>query len=584
MTSSTRRWGLTDPLSNALPTDKELEMTETLLKELRAQGNFEAPEATEKRKQVLKHFQEVTLAFVRLVGQQKGLPASSLDDAGGMISTFGSYRLGVFGPGSDIDTLVVAPKHVTREDFFKHFPSLLAEKSPKDAIEESAPVPNAAVPIIKFKYSGISIDLIFVSLSLSSIPENLDLKEMKILRGLTEADSKSLNGTRVTDEILTLVPQVKTFRLALRAIKMWAQARAVYGNVIGFPGGVAWAMMVARICQCYPMATASTVVLKFFTLMAGWPWPRPVQLKEIEEGPFNFRTWNPMIYGSDKNHLMPVITPAYPSMCATHNITLSTKTVINRELEHAMKITNEIMDGKKPWKELFKRHAFFTEGYKYYLSVTSASRTKEAQSIWSGTVQSKIRRFLVSGIEISAEGVEIAHPFNEGFDRIHNCKNEDEVQEVLSGSMKYQVSVTKTTEEVHDFKQSIAAQGADALEMPTENGHKANPDGTFTIYTTTFYVGIELSPGEKSLDISYPVTQFKNECVSWDQYNAELNSVRVVHIRNYDLPDDVFKPGEKRPVKATKKTKKRTQQDAGLTDDSKGVKRHQTNGIAASAG
>lgn len=130
--------------------------------------------------------------------------------------------------GSDIDTLVVVPKHVGRDDFFEHFPSLLEQMSPAGAIEELKPVSDAFVPIIKLEYSGISIDLIFARLLVSSVPVALDLKDNTLLRGLDETDLRCLNGTRVTDEILTLVPQVKTFRHALRAIKLWAQRKAIH--------------------------------------------------------------------------------------------------------------------------------------------------------------------------------------------------------------------------------------------------------------------------------------------------------------------------------------------------------------------
>lgn len=157
------------------------------------------------------------------------------------------------------------------------------------------PVPDAHVPIMKLEYSGISIDLIMASLQQSSIPLNLTLEDNTLLRGLDETDLRSVNGTRVTDEILHLVPQQKTFRHALRAIKLWAQRRAVYANVMGFPGGVAWAMMVARICQLYPNATGSLVVARFFHLMKGWRWPTPVMLKNIEEGPLQVRVWNPKV-------------------------------------------------------------------------------------------------------------------------------------------------------------------------------------------------------------------------------------------------------------------------------------------------
>ena len=213
--------------------------------------------------------------------------------------------------GSDIDTLVVAPREVSRDDFFETFPSILEKHSPPGAIEELTPVPEAFVPIIKLEYSGISIDLIFASLAVASVPTNMTLKDNTLLRGLDDRTLRSVNGTRVTDEILELVPQPKVFRTALRTVKLWAKrklmssqngvgltsclGRAIYSNVMGFPGGVAWAMLVARVCQLYPQAAAAVVVGKVFRLMSSWAWPQPVLLKEIESGPLQVRVWNPAV-------------------------------------------------------------------------------------------------------------------------------------------------------------------------------------------------------------------------------------------------------------------------------------------------
>lgn len=175
------------------------------------------------RKKTLQAIQKITVEFVKLVLTRKNKPQFVINSAGGKIFTYGSYRLGVYGPGSDIDTLVVVPKDVDREDFFTHFPDLLQKMAPPGAIEEMTPVPDAFVPIIKLEFSGISIDLIFARLQQPSVPLTLDLKDNNLLRGLDEQDLRSLNGTRVTDEILELVPQQKTFRTALRAVKLWAQ-------------------------------------------------------------------------------------------------------------------------------------------------------------------------------------------------------------------------------------------------------------------------------------------------------------------------------------------------------------------------
>lgn len=556
MASPVRQWGVTPPISTALPASDELAANDDLIAELRNQNNFESPSETERRKQMLQLIQRVTLEFVKVVSRRKGLSPAAVEAAGGKIFTFGSYRLGVYGPGSDIDTLVVGPKHVLIEDFFSDFPAILEQMAPEGAIEKMTPVPDAFVPIIKLELSGISIDLIFARLIVPSVPLNLDLKNNDYLRGLDEKEVRSLNGTRVTDEILELVPQQKTFRIALRAIKLWAQRRAIYSNVVGFPGGVAWAMLVARVCQLYPQATGSVIVGKFFRIMSRWNWPQPVLLKPIEDGPLQMKVWNPKIYHGDRFHLMPIITPAYPSMCATHNVSMSTKAVILRELQRAGDIVDKIFVKKNSWSDLFTRHTFFTQDYKYYLSITASSKTKEAQSIWSGLVESKLRH-LVGALD-RKEPIAVAHPFPKGFERIHVVTNDQEAEIVKNGSTQYQAKGTKTqtTDETKDPAHAVAAQNGAANPTVPEPDNQSNNE-TRTIYTTSYYIGLELKPLEpgalRSLDISTDAQIFKSTCTSWPGYQPGINDLAITHVRNFDLPDDVLEPGETKPARPKKK-------------------------------
>lgn len=263
------------------------------------------------REKVVNDLQRIADKFVRKVARAKEPHNEVLiRDARGEVFTYGSFCLGVYGPGSDIDTLVTAPRYVTRDDYFKYFPDLLQEMAPPGAITNLTAVEEAFVPIIKFEYWGISIDLIFSRIAtLTQFPPHnqLQLTSNEYLRGLDDRELRSLNGTRVTREILNLVPEQSTFRTALRAIKLWAQRRAIYANIIGFPGGVVWAMMVARVCQLYPKATSATIVAKFFLVMKGWPWPMPVQLKHMEDGPLNVRVWNPKV-GLDRLHIALSLT------------------------------------------------------------------------------------------------------------------------------------------------------------------------------------------------------------------------------------------------------------------------------------
>jgi poly(A) polymerase len=79
------------------------------------------------REIVLGRVAAVVKKFVRTVSVTRGLSEAAANAAGGKIFTFGSYRLGVHGPGDDIDTLCVVPKHVSRDDFFEVFEPMLRE-------------------------------------------------------------------------------------------------------------------------------------------------------------------------------------------------------------------------------------------------------------------------------------------------------------------------------------------------------------------------------------------------------------------------------------------------------------------------
>jgi poly(A) polymerase Pap1 len=88
-----------------------------------AQGSY----AHCNREIVLGRVAALVKRFVKRISMERGLSEAAANAAGGKIFTFGSYRLGVHGPGADIDTLCVVPKHVSREDFFETFEPMLKE-------------------------------------------------------------------------------------------------------------------------------------------------------------------------------------------------------------------------------------------------------------------------------------------------------------------------------------------------------------------------------------------------------------------------------------------------------------------------
>ena len=58
--------------------------------------------------------------------------------------------------------------NLLQEDFFGELHKMLVEMP---EVTEVHPVPDAHVPVLKFKFNGVSIDLLYAKLSLWVIPE-----------------------------------------------------------------------------------------------------------------------------------------------------------------------------------------------------------------------------------------------------------------------------------------------------------------------------------------------------------------------------------------------------------------------------
>lgn len=345
---------------------------------------------------------------------------------------------------------------------------------------------------------------------------------------------------------------------------------------MGFFGGVAWAIVTARVCQLYPNAAPAAIVSKFFRIMNAWQWPQPVILRTIEDSA-SLRVWNPKIYPQDKSHRMPIITPSFPSMCSTHNVTNSTRDVTVQEFGDAADVVDHILIGaeKEGWEALFTKHDFFhryflyTEyRYKWYIQVIASSDNADEHLKWSGLVESRLRQ-LVNKLEIMEEVLR-AHPFIKGFERMVVCENDIERQRIAHGDLplasapgtaKSAASVVESTN-----VSSVAGKTLPGMHISPSNntimcklilvnsiggmrddlGNKIDPSaeavigaapeaaaGPKAIWTSIFYIGLLLEPkdpasGDKrQLDISWHTTEFQKLVKSWDMYDDSRMMISI---------------------------------------------------------
>jgi poly(A) polymerase Pap1 len=87
-------------------------------------------------------------------------------------------------------------------------------------------------------------------------------------------------------------------------------------------------------------------------VFARWPWPVPVLLRPIGEEPLGLTVWDPRRNQRDLAHLMPIITPAYPAMNSSYNVSESTLHIMRARAAAPAPRARRLM-GQCCWVALF---------------------------------------------------------------------------------------------------------------------------------------------------------------------------------------------------------------------------------------
>ena len=239
---------------------------------------FETKEESKKREEILFSLKKCVIQAVKNIYKAKGKTDEEANSAGGGVFSFGSYRLGIVGPGDDIDVLCIAPATDTSDNNEKCnsrielFDAIAKQleilKNEKKEITQILLVSDAKVPIIKLIFKDIPVDILVASVSFKTIDEKFNLEDDNVLKNCCEKCILSLNGCRVTNAIFKTLPRerIEDFRLTLRAVKLWAKKRGIYSNAMGYLGGVAWAVSVAKVCQLYTTCKIKKINRKYFEL------------------------------------------------------------------------------------------------------------------------------------------------------------------------------------------------------------------------------------------------------------------------------------------------------------------------------
>ena len=282
--------------------------------------------------------------------------ASNVASASSTLSNYcyeqGSGALGVESPSSDIDLVCIGPPNLSRATFFEALRcELQADKSLE--VQKLRTFFTARVPLLTGVISGFEVDVAYAkfpnSLPLCA-PDRLTADSVKrfdeqsafALSGLTDAAAilASLRELEHQHQGLAAGECLAKYRVLLRALKLWAKARALYSASFGYLGGFSWAIIAARAISEARDEIATASHERLFTLairmlLDSIDGHRAISIAEHHDD--NDDTACKI----DNSTPVCVLTPSYPVRNAAASTSFAMGRILRAECERALALLAE---------------------------------------------------------------------------------------------------------------------------------------------------------------------------------------------------------------------------------------------------
>ncbi|KAF3004836.1 hypothetical protein E8E13_004355 [Curvularia kusanoi] len=296
-----------------------------------------------------------------------------------VLVTVGSFALNVDTSSSDIDCLCIGS--ISSKTFFKLVRQRL-QKAESQGIRILRKVEASTGTMLELSVNGVPMDLQYCPASrvVERWSEFDSLAESDPIFNLSILSLRKLKPYRDLLYLKRTVPDLVTFGLAYRAVKLWAVQRGIYSSKFGFLGGVHITLMLSWVYKRVShidgtfeprSVNASDLVATFFHYYANYNWAGDMVFDAF------FHKQRPR-YHRTAREPMVVLGFHAPNSNIAHTSTLPGLMTLTKEFNTA---SSQLMDPSMTWQKFFGEpelnelngmgpgEKLFLQNYKSYVSI-----------------------------------------------------------------------------------------------------------------------------------------------------------------------------------------------------------------------